>query len=127
MKTIDSELRAEEVKAEKLLLKFLIGKDILFQHYSQIMEPMLIPDLYGKTIKVTEKSFPEINKKIKILSSYFEIEPPSVFIYENFYYGAEVVGLTNPWIELSAKTVADFTQKELDFLLGTQISLIRHK
>lgn len=127
MKIIEEKLRVEEIKAEKLLLKFLIGKDVLFQHYTQIIEPMLIPDLYGKTIKVNQKSFPEIDKKIKVLSNYFEIQPPNVFIYENFYYGAEVMGLTKPWIELSAKTVADFTGNELDFLLGAQVSFIKHK
>lgn len=127
MKIIDPKLRTEEIKAEILLSKFLIGKDILFQHYTQIMEPMLIPDLYGKTIKVNPRSFPEIDKKIKILSKFFEVDPPNAFIYENFYYGAEVMGLTKPWIELSAKTVSDFTSNELDFLLGAQIAFIKHK
>ncbi len=127
IKLIDEKLRIEELKAEKMLLRFLIGKDILFQHYTQMMEPLLIPDLYGKSIRVTEKSFPEIYKKNKILSSYFEVKPPDIFIYENFYYGAEVVGLTNPWIELSAKTLTDFDEKEINFLLGAQIAMIKHK
>lgn len=111
-------------EAEKLMAKFLVGKDFLLQHYEQIVEPLLIPDLYGKTVKVTKSNFPKIYHKKEKISKILDIKSPDIFIYEDFYYGADTVGLTKPWIEVSAKTIRDFTEKELTFLIARQISFI---
>lgn len=116
--------REREKKALDLLSKFLVAKDILFQHYVQIMEPILTPDLFGKTVRVTNKNFPSIDKKRNLISRYLNINPPEIFVYENFYYGADTVGLTNPWIEISAKTINEFSDKEITFIISRQISHI---
>lgn len=116
--------REREKKALDLLSKFLVAKDILFQHYVQIMEPILTPDLFGKTVRVTNKNFPVIDKKRNLISKYLNIDPPEIFVYENFYYGADTVGLTNPWIEISAKTINEFSDKEITFIIARQISHI---
>jgi hypothetical protein len=121
---LDSVLNKREKEALQILSKFLVAKDLLFQHYTQIMEPMLIPDLYGKTIRVTKSTFPDIDRRRNLISIYLGLEPPEIFVYENFYYGSDTVGLTKPWIELSAKTINDFTGKEMSFLLARQISHI---
>ena len=49
------------------------------------------------------------------------MEGPAVYVYEDYYYGAESYGISNFWIELSAKTIQDFTEKELQFILAREI------
>lgn len=113
-----------ESKAEQLLTKFLVAKDLLFQHYTQLVEPMLIPDLHGKTVRVSPSTFPFIDKQRLLISKYLRISPPEIFVYENFYYGAEIVGLTKPWMEISSKTISDFSPQEITFLIAQQFSHI---
>lgn len=52
-----------------------------------------------------------------------DIDNPTVYVYEDYYYGAESYGISHYWIELSAKTIQDFTEAELRFLRGVQIHL----
>lgn len=116
--------RKEEIRAEQYLMKYLYSKDAIFQYYRQFIEPTLIPDLYGKTVKVTEKVFPKIYHLTKKISAVFGISQPDVYVYESFYYGADTCGLSKPWIEISAKTISDFNEDELVFLIAKQISHI---
>lgn len=116
--------REKETKAFETLSKVLLARDILLQYYTQLVEPMLLPDLYGKTIKVTPSTYPQLFRKKNIIAGYLQIPPPEIFIYENYYYGAETVGLTKPWLEISANTITDFTPAELTFLIGRQLAHI---
>lgn len=116
--------RESEIESRNLLRKFLVAKDILFQHFTQISENVLLPDLYGKTVLVTESTFPKIHQKRKIISNFLNIPAPDIFIYENFYYGSDINGLRKPWIEISSKTINDFSSGEITFLLAKQISHI---
>ena len=57
----------------------------------------------------------------KDLSAKEQIEQPEVYVYEDYYYGAESYGISKLWIELSAKTIQDFTKEELTFVLAREI------
>lgn len=116
--------RKEEIKSYIQLEKYMISKDVIFQYYKQLVEPMLIPDLYGKTIKVTNKVFSNIFILNQKISKIFGIKPPDIYVYESFYYGADTCGLSEPWIEISSKTISDFSEDELVFILAKQISHI---
>ena len=99
---------------------------VLFQEsvekvYEEIDYKMKHPDFLGKTVRVTEKQFPEVYRIIKKLSSKEQIECPEIYVYEEYYYGAESYGITKPWIELSAKTIQDFSVEELTFVLAREI------
>ena len=50
-----------------------------------------------------------------------------MYIYEDFYYGVESKGGDKPWIEISAKTVEDFSKEELKFLIAREICAINLK
>ncbi|MQN01064.1 MAG: hypothetical protein DUD27_07710 [Lachnospiraceae bacterium] len=80
------------------------------------------PDLLGKTVRVTEKQFHnvwEIMEDIYRHESRSTVVP--VYVYEEYYYGAESYGISNPWIEISAKTIADFSEEELRFVLAREV------
>ena len=88
--------------------------------YDEIDYKIKLPDFLGKTVKVTHKQFPEVYRIVCELSSDMNIENPTVYVYED-YYGAESYGISHYWIELSAKTIQDFSETELRFLLAREI------
>ena len=92
--------------------------------YEEIDYKMKQPDFLGKTVRVTQKQFPEVYQIVKDLSVKEQIEQPEVYVYEDYYYGAESYGISQPWIELSAKTIQDFTREELIFVLAREIYMI---
>lgn len=89
--------------------------------YDEIDYKIKLPDFLGKTVKVTKKQFTQIYRIIGKLSSDLDIECPAVYVYEDYYYGAESYGISNYWIELSAKTIQDFSERELCFLIAREI------
>lgn len=89
--------------------------------FDEIDYKIKLPDFLGKTVKVTQKQFPEVYKMVKELSAVLEIESPAVYVYEDYYYGAESYGISHFWIELSAKTIQDFSVQELRFLMAREL------
>lgn len=89
--------------------------------YEEIDYKLKLPDLLGKTVKVSEKQFPELYRMIQELCIAENIDCPAVYVYEDYYYGAESYGIVKPWIELSAKTIQDFSKEEMRFVISREI------
>ena len=89
--------------------------------YEEIDYKVKQPDFLGKTVKVTAKQFPQVYRMIQELCAYEQMECPAVYVYEDYYYGAESYGINRYWIELSAKTIQDFSEDELKFVLAREI------
>ena len=89
--------------------------------YEEIDYKIKRPDLLGKTVKVTEKQFAKINRMLRQMTESEGIPCPDVYVYEDYYYGAESYGTSTCWIELSAKTIQDFTDEELKFVLAREL------
>lgn len=94
----------------------------LYENYEQ---KKLLPDLLGKTVKVTDRQLPKLYNTLQTVREKIESAPISMFVYEDFYYGLESKGLSPSWIEISAKTVTDFTDNELMFLIGREIGKVK--
>lgn len=89
--------------------------------FDEIDYKIKLPDFLGKTVKVTQKQFPQVYELVEELSEILQITAPSVYVYEDYYYGAESYGISNYWIELSAKTIQDFSKEELRFLMAREL------
>lgn len=114
-------IHKEQDKAyEKYRTSVLFQQDIE-KVYEEIDYKIKQPDFLGKTVKVTERQFPEVYDMVKKICAAEQVKSPSIYVYEDYYYGAESYGIDNPWIELSAKTVQDFTKEELQFILAREI------
>lgn len=113
-------------KACKELKDMLIMEDELLTYYKEFDEKIKLPDLYGKTVLVTQKQFPKVYAIVKQLLNDLKMDEVSVFVYEDFYYGATAKGSTKPWIEVSAKTLADFTEKQLRFIFARELFKIKN-
>lgn len=100
--------------------------DSIKAYYQEFDEKIKKPDLYGKTVKVTEKQFSNVFQILTSLAEKMQMDVPEVFVYENFYYEIESYGTDKPWIEVSAKTVADFNNEELRFLFAREFFKIKN-
>lgn len=85
------------------------------------------PDLYGKTVRITERQMPELWNLVKKISEAEEISPPPTFVYEDFYYGVEAKGAAIPRLEISAKTIEDLSTAALEFLIAREVCRIKWK
>lgn len=107
--------------------KDIIIQDDIEKVYNNIEYRMKVPDLLGKTLKVTERQFPEVHRIVSELCRVMDMERPSVFVFEDFFYGLESYGMGSYWIEVSAKTIRDFTEKELVFLFARELYKIKNE
>lgn len=112
--------KLEEETYKDMMNSTGFNEDIMF-YYKNYTEKMKKPDLLGKTIKVTNKQFGNIFDIVAKIAKLNNMSIPDVYVYEDFYYGIESKGSENPWIEISAKTIVDFTESELTFLIGKEM------
>lgn len=110
----------------KALNDLLPCQDEIIACYSEYEGKLKKPDLLGKTIRVTERQFPQIYSLVNELAQYAQINPPKVYVYEDFYYGMEAKGAGSPRIEISAKTIADFSPEAIRFLMAREICRIKY-
>lgn len=105
----------------------LVFKKEMEDYYINFIEKKSIPDLLGKTVKITDKQFSKVYRFIKDICAELEIKNVDAYVYEDFYYGVESKGISKPWLEISAKTIEDFSNEELKFLIGKEIYNIKFK
>ncbi|MDF2544647.1 MAG: hypothetical protein K0S47_4365 [Herbinix sp.] len=110
----------EESLLEELKNNTYFSEEII-DNYKNYDEKMRRPDLFGKTVRVTMKQFPTVYKNACEVADILEMELPEIFVYEDFYYGVESKGVSKPWIEISAKTIFDFNENELRFLIAREM------
>lgn len=89
--------------------------------YEEIDYKLKLADQLGKTVRISERQFPKVNRIIQEICSDESMECPTTYVYESYYYGAESYGINSPWIEISAKTIRDFSEDELRFILAREI------
>lgn len=95
--------------------------DEVMYYYKHYKEKAMIPDLLGKTVRVSERQFPKIYKMVSSICDLLQMIVPDIYVYEDFYYGVESKGSDQPWIEISVKTILDFSAEELTFLLAREL------
>lgn len=115
---VSNYMNSEEKKALNAMIEKLTCEGALCDFYKKVCENMKKPDLLGKTIQVTPNQFKRVYTIAKDISGILNVAMPNIFVYEDVYYRADVNGLDNPWIEISARLIQDFTDDELKFVLG---------
>ena len=63
--------------------------------YDEIDYKIKLPDFLGKTVKVTQKQFPEVYRIVNEISSNMDIDNPTVYVYDDYYFGAESYGISH--------------------------------
>lgn len=116
----------EESSLKEMMDSISYSKEIM-GFYENYTEKARKPDLMGKTVRVTSNQFGEVYHIAQNIASILSMEVPQLYIYEDFYYGIESKGAVDPWIEISAKTILDFSEQELTFLLAKEMYEISQK
>lgn len=119
--------KKKEASAHQELMSYLLFADEFEHFYANYEEKVLRPDLYGKTVRCSSKQFPHIYEIAQRVSGELKMELPELFVYEDFYYGTDCKGIEKSWIEISAKTVTDFSEQELNYLLTRELLKIQKK
>lgn len=102
----------------------IIGEDVE-NVYNTIECCMKKPDLLGKTLKVSEKQFSKVYFIVSEICDFLDMKKPEIYVFEDFFYGIESYGMQDYWIEISAKTIRDFTNSELRFLFARELYKIK--
>lgn len=113
---------------EKILLsieKTFLAEETILDYYRKIIVRQRRIDLLGKTVQASEKQFKDLYFLLVDICKQLGVITPEIFIYEDYYYGAAIYGIDEPWIEISAKTITDFSEAELRFLLARQVARIK--
>lgn len=58
--------------------------------YDEIDYKIKLPDFLGKTVKVTQKQFPEVYRIVNEISSNMDIDNPTVYVYEDWINSASI-------------------------------------
>lgn len=111
-----------ELVEEKLLFQKEI-EDYLINFY----EKERLPDLLGKTVRVTKNQFPKVNQIIEDICKILQMDKIDAYIFEDFYYGVESKGIKRQWLEISSKTVEDFNYEQLKFVIAKELYNIKFK
>lgn len=98
-----------------------VAGNVFEQVYADVDFKIRQPDLLGKTVKATPLQFSSIFYMVEDLSDLAGIESPAIYVYEDFYYGAESYGVDQYWIEISAKTIRELKENEIRFILAREI------
>jgi len=121
-------IHKKEDEVTKKLNESLISeeyKEQLIDFYRKFDEQMLLPDLVGKSVEINEYQFPHIYDIVKKQARILNIQIPKIYVFESFYYEVNAEGYDIPWIQLSSKTLEDFSKKELEFAIGRQMCHIK--
>lgn len=120
----DDFIDSNQKEFESEIHNILFG-DTIKEYYCDFVEKKRLPDLYGKTILVTEKQYPEIYNIIRDISNLIDMDPPKCFIYDDFFYDVSSHGINHPWIEVSCKSITDFNEKEFTFYIAKELCNIK--
>lgn len=112
-------------KIDEELYSLIPCYDVFEKYYRDFDEKIRIPDLYGKTLRVSKRQLSNIYDLVNDICFDFHMETPEVFVFENYYYEFESYGINRPWIELSASAVTEMSEKELMFFLSREIFKIK--
>jgi hypothetical protein len=104
---------------------FIRFEDELRSYYERFVKPTIIPDLLGKTLKVSQKQFGWVYAMSESIAADLKMDMPDIFIYQSYYYVVESKGLADNWIEISAKVLTDFSSDELMFMLVKEMCSIK--
>lgn len=116
-----------EAKAFEEFKKVVCLEEELEVICNDIENKMKVPDLLGKTVRASQKQFPDLYKILIKQAQFMGINTPELFIYEDFHYGVQSKGTNTPWIEISAKTVQDLSIDEIEFLIAREMYNIKYE
>jgi len=114
-----------EKMAKECLDAWIVAEEPLMTYFEEIEEEGALPDLFGKTVMVSETQFPKANTLIRKISNILELPQPLCFVYDSYRYEIDSEGVKTPRLEISVKILQDFSENELAHVLAKEIFHIK--
>ncbi len=128
LKDITGYIHPQESDITERLYDNLVSEEYcnqLLENYKLFTLETELPDYIGKCLEVNDRQFPEIHSIIIEFSDLLEIKPPKVYIFESYYFNTSAEGLDNPWIQISTKSLENFGEEELRFVIAREFAHIK--
>ncbi len=103
----------------------ILFSDEIKEYYCNFIEKKKLPDLYGKTVMITDNQYGAVKSIVDMMSSLIDLDPPQCFVYDDFFYDVSSHGINTKWLEISCKTISDFTERELAFFIAKELCNIK--
>lgn len=97
----------------------------LLENYRNFDLEKDLPDNIGKCLEVNNVQLPNLYKVIVDLCRIIDIKIPEIYVYVSPYFSLSAEGLDNPWIQISAKSLENFSDEELRFVIARELVHIK--
>ncbi|MGN0940345.1 MAG: M48 family metallopeptidase [Selenomonadaceae bacterium] len=97
----------------------------LLENYKLFTLENELPDYMGKCLEVNTYQMPKIYDIIRELSEKISMTAPTAYVYESYYFNTSAEGCEEPWIQISTKTLENFDEDELRFVIARELAHIK--
>ena len=97
----------------------------MMENYRLFQLETELPDYIAKCLEVNEVQLPQIHKIAKEIAEKLDMDLPTIFVFESYYFNTSAEGLDQPWIQISTKTLENFEEDELRFVIAREMAHIK--
>ena len=127
-KDISAYVHPQEKEVTQRLYDNLISEEYcnqLMENYKLFDLETELPDYIGKCLEVNSRQMPELHEMVSSLSRELDVAIPKVYVFESYYFSTSAEGLDKPWIQVSTKTLENFDEDELRFIIARELVHIK--
>lgn len=127
-KHISEYIHPQEKEITQRLYENLISDEYcnqLLENYKLFDLETELPDYIGKCLEVNHFQMPELYKMVAELSESIDLPMPKVYVFESYYFNTSAEGLDKPWVQVSTKTLENFDENELRFVIARELAHIK--
>lgn len=84
-----------------------------------------LPDNIGKCLEVNSMQLPNLYQAIVDLCRIIDVKIPKIYVFESYYFSSSAEGLDKPWIQISTKSLENFSDEELRFAIARELVHIK--
>jgi hypothetical protein len=101
-----------------------IDPEAVSRFFEKRIEPMSVPDMRGKAVRVTSRQFASVHRSIRSIADVLSIEPPDAFVFDGPLITVDAEGLRRPRLEITRRAVSELAGPELDQMLARELAHI---
>jgi len=119
-------LHPREVSSYKTLQDTRGLESVVKKFYDMGIENVIKLQYTGSSLKLSAKSFPELNGLIEIACEILEVTPvPDIYVERSEQFTATTLGVERPMIAISSECLDKLSKEELLFMIGREVAHIK--
>lgn len=128
MENIYKYIHPQEAAVTERLKSNLVSEEYceqLLENYRIFDLEKEMPDNIGKCLEVNKLQLPDVYEVVAELCEILDMEIPKIYVFENYYFSISAEGLDKPWIQISTKSLENFSDEELRFAIARELVHIK--